>query len=84
MYEVLAEDGSLELKQVAKLCIIDYILTLCLTEYIILWTLYDATRWLLSKQSNPAQSSKFTRIPKMKFPVEVIVLLGDLRRLFLN
>jgi len=36
MYEVLAEDGSLELKQVAKLCIIDYILTLCLTEYIIL------------------------------------------------
>jgi len=30
------EDGSLELKQVAELCIIEYILTLCLTEYITL------------------------------------------------
>jgi len=31
------EDGSLEPKPVAKLCTTDYILMLCLTEYITLW-----------------------------------------------
>jgi len=68
------------------------ILMLYLIEQITLCTLYETTGWLLSKHSSPAQSFEIHSYPKNEgfpetlefLPVEVIVLLGVLRRLFLN
>jgi len=37
------EDGLVKPKHVAKLCITDYILMMCFTEQITLWTLYNIT-----------------------------------------